>query len=52
MNYVPVRPDMMDIREKIDWMRQNDDIVLQITKNANKFAETVFTQSAMEDYIA
>jgi hypothetical protein len=35
MNYIPVRPDMTDVDEKLEWMRKNDDIVLQITKNAN-----------------
>ena len=27
-NYIPVRPDMTDVQEKLEWMRQNDDIVL------------------------
>ena len=27
-NYIPVRPDLTDVQEKLEWARRNDDIVL------------------------
>lgn len=42
VNYIPVRPDTSDMMEKLEWARSHDDVVQQIIKNANLYAEKVF----------
>lgn len=52
MNYIPVRPDMSDVQEKLEWARNNDQIVRQIVKNANVFSQAVFTKQAIQNYLS
>lgn len=47
LNYIPIRPDLTDVEEKLNWARNNDQIVRQITKNANMFAQAVFNKQAI-----
>jgi hypothetical protein len=51
-NYIPVRPDLSDVSEKLEWARNNDHIVRQITKNANMFAQAAFSKQAIQSYIS
>ncbi|EKE21773.1 MAG: KDEL (Lys-Asp-Glu-Leu) containing 1 [uncultured bacterium] len=37
-HYIPIKDDMSDILEKIDWARKNDGLCKKITENAMKFA--------------
>jgi len=34
VNYIPVRPDMSDVKAKLDWARSHDSVVRQINRNA------------------
>jgi hypothetical protein len=36
--------------EKLEWARSHDSIVQQIKKNANLFAEQVFSEKAMMEF--
>ena len=51
LNYIPIRPDLTDVEEKLNWARNNDHIVRQITKNANMFAQAVFNKQAIQNYL-
>jgi hypothetical protein len=50
VNYIPVRPDASDMMQKLTWARENQGTVKQIIKNANKFAQKMFTNEAMEEF--
>jgi hypothetical protein len=36
--------------QKLSWARENQGTVKQIIKNANKFAQKMFTNEAMEEF--
>lgn len=40
VHFVPVAADFSDLLQKIDWAKRHDDVAMQITQNANRFAET------------
>jgi len=42
VHYVPIAHDLSDIREQIDWLRNNNDKALEISNNAMEFAEHYF----------
>ena len=37
-HYIPINNDMSDLLEKIEWARTHDDLVKQVSENAQKFA--------------
>ena len=50
-HYVPVKYDLSDLEEKINWLINNDDKAHQIAKNALHFSNTVFTPTFQKMYI-
>lgn len=38
VHYIPIRADLGDLVEKINWARQNDDLVRQIGINGRQYA--------------
>jgi len=47
VNYIPIRPDFLDLIGKINWARSNDHLVQQISKNGRKFADLAFSKDAI-----
>jgi len=51
VNYVPVRYDLSDLRETLDWLVANDAAAKQIAENAIRLAETIFSPSFQRSYL-
>ena len=43
VNYVPIRYDLSDLKEKIEWLVENDDKAKEIAENALQFSREVFS---------
>ena len=50
-NYIPVKYDLSDLIEQLEWCRANDDKAKQIAENARRFAETVFSSDFQKSYL-
>ena len=51
VHYVPIKYDLSDLREKIDWLVANDAAAHSIAANACILADTIFTPEFQRDYI-
>jgi spore maturation protein CgeB len=51
VHYVPVEYDLSDLKEKIEWLRCNDDKAKQIAKNATEFAIIVLSPHFQRGYL-
>ena len=51
VNYIPVAYDLSDLKEKIEWVVNNDDKAKIIMQNAIQFANTVFSPEYQQKYI-
>ena len=51
VNYVPIRYDLEDIDEKLQWLVDNDDKAQEIANNAMKLANTIFTPRFQQWYL-
>ena len=50
-DHIPVKPDLSDLEEKIQWCREHDDECRQIGENAKAFFEKYVSRSALLDYV-
>lgn len=50
-DHVPVKEDLSDLEEKIQWCREHDDECRQIAENAKKFYEKYVARRALLDYV-
>lgn len=50
-HYVPVKRDLSDLMEQIDWCRAHDDECRQIAANARVLAERFLTRDGILDYL-
>jgi len=50
-HYVPVKYDLSDLEEKINWLINNDDKAEQIAKNALHLSNTIFTSTFQKLYL-
>lgn len=50
-NYIPIKYDLSDLDEKIEWLVQNDDKAKEIAENALKFSKVIFTPTFQKYYI-
>lgn len=50
-NYVPINYDLSDLEEKLEWLVKNDDKAKQITENAMKLSQEIFTSEYQKKYI-
>jgi len=50
-HYVPVKHDLSDLYERIEWCRENDEKCLQIAKNAKKFGDKYITREGILNYL-
>lgn len=51
VHYVPIKHDLSDLIQQIEWCRQNDDKCEQIAKNALEFFNKYLQKSNMLDYM-
>jgi hypothetical protein len=51
VHYVPVKKDLSDLKEKISWCKENQDICKTIASNAIKFYLKYINKEKMMDYI-
>jgi hypothetical protein len=50
-NYVPIKYDLSDLKEKIDWLVANDDKALKIAINSFMLSKQIFNPSFQRKYI-
>ena len=50
-HYIPIKSDMSDIVEKIEWCIKNDSTCKQIAKNARLFYEQYLSRNSILDYL-
>lgn len=50
VHYVPVKKDLSDVLEKIEWCTQHDDECRQMAENARAFYEKFLTRDGVLDY--
>lgn len=50
-NYVPIKYDLSDLREKIDWLLTHDTEAKEIAESAKEFARHVFSPEFQRKYI-
>ena len=51
VNYVPVRYDLSDLKERIDWLVKHDDKAKEIAENALRFSRHVFSPEFQKSYV-
>ena len=51
VNYVPIKYDLSDLKEKLDWLIANDDAAQKIMVEAMELAKTVFSSEYQKQYI-
>ncbi len=51
IHYIPVKADLSDLIQTIDWCNCNQDLCVQIATNAYNYAKTNFTKSKLFDYL-
>jgi hypothetical protein len=50
-DHVPVKSDLSDLQEKIEWCRNNDDKCREIVKNARKLYDRILCKEGILDYM-
>ena len=51
VDHIPVKADLSDLEEKLQWCRENDQKCKQIGQNALKFYEKYVARNALLDYV-
>jgi hypothetical protein len=51
IHYIPIKADLSDLIEKIQWCMDNDDECQRIVRNARCFYETYLSKNAVLDYM-
>lgn len=51
VHYVPIKDDLSDLVEQIEWLRQNDDKAREIQENGLAFAKKHFKSTALDKAI-
>ena len=50
-NYVPIAYDLSDLKEKIEWLVENDNAAKKIMEGAMELSETLFTHEGQASYL-
>lgn len=50
-NYVPIKYDLSDVKEKINWLISNDEQAKKIMENAIELSRTLFSHQGQVEYI-
>lgn len=51
VHYVPVRYDLSDLKDKIEWLIQNDDKAKEIAENALQLSQRIFCSEFQKQYV-
>jgi hypothetical protein len=51
VNYIPIKYDLSDLIEKIEWVKNNDELAEKISKNALEFVDDVFSADFQQAYL-
>lgn len=51
VHYIPIKKDLSDLVQIIDWCRNNDNICKQIAENAHTFATKYLNEKSVYDYM-
>jgi len=51
VNYIPVQYDLSDLKEKIEWVINNDSEAEKIAQNALQFSREIFSSEFQKKYI-
>lgn len=51
VNYIPIKYDLSDLIEKIEWVRNNDELAEKISKNALEFVDDIFSSDFQHAYL-
>ena len=51
VNYIPIKYDLSDLKEKIRWILDNDEKAKEIAQNAFKFSKKIFSPSFQQKYL-
>lgn len=51
VHYIPVKMDLSDLLEQVEWMKKNNEKSLEIAKNAFEFAMTHLTEDKLLDRV-
>jgi hypothetical protein len=51
VNYIPIQYDLSDLKEKIEWVINNDSEAEKIAQNALKFSREVFSSDFQKKYV-
>ncbi len=49
-NYIPIKHDLSDLVETVNWCIQHDDVCKKISENAKKFYDTYLSRDGVLDY--
>jgi hypothetical protein len=51
VHYVPIQYDLSDLKEKIEWLRSNDEEARKIAENSTRFALTILSPEFQRGYL-
>jgi hypothetical protein len=51
-HYIPIKADLSDLQEKLEWCKKHDDKVRKIAENGYLFAKKVLTKDCIEETFA
>jgi hypothetical protein len=51
VNYIPIKYDLSDLIEKIEWVRDNDELAEKISRNALEFVNDIFSADFQHAYL-
>jgi hypothetical protein len=51
VNYVPIQYDLSDLKDKIEWLIQHDDLAKSISEEAMKLSKELFTSKFQQTYL-
>jgi hypothetical protein len=51
VHFVPVKHDLSDLIEQLDWIKNNDDIAKNIAQNAREFSHIFFSSDFQKNYV-
>ena len=51
VHYIPIKEDLSDLIEKIEWCRSNDDKCKQIAENARQFYDTYLSEEGIYNHL-
>lgn len=51
IHYIPIKYDLSDLKEQIEFIKNNDDIAEKISRNAKSFSKNIFSSEFQKEYL-